>query len=142
MPLPILFAEHAAAEVIQKETPLQSYGYGLTNSKKICLPTQKGFTIVKLDEIVYCEAKSSYTVFRFLNHKQAIISKPLSDYEKLLLDASFLRIHKSYLINLIHVKEYLRGEGGNVIMTDGTEIEVSRRKKEQFLLKVKEYFMY
>jgi two-component system LytT family response regulator len=143
MPLPILIADAPDIENEQREPQLRvATGYGLMTNKRICLPTQKGFTVVKLEEIVYCEAKSSYTIFRFLNNKQAIISKPLFDYEKLLADTSFLRVHKSYLINLMHVKEYLRGEGGNVIMTDGAEIEVSRRKKEQFLLKVKEYFMY
>ena len=107
---------------------------------RLCLPTQKGFIIVKLEEIVYCEAKRSYTLFRFANNKSIIISKPLFDYDKLLTETVFLRVHKSFLINLLHVKEYTRGEGGSVIMSDGTEIEVSRRKKEQFLSRVKEFF--
>ncbi len=71
-----------------------------------------------------------------------MISKPLFDYDKLLAGTSFLRVHKSFLINLLHVKEYIRGEGGTVIMSNGMEIEVSRRKKEQFLAKVKESFKY
>ncbi|HEY6438210.1 MAG TPA: LytTR family DNA-binding domain-containing protein, partial [Ignavibacteriaceae bacterium] len=68
--------------------------------------------------------------------------KPLLDYENLLGDAGFLRIHKSFLINLRHVKEYQRGEGGMVIMNNNSEIEVSRRKKEQFLLKIREIYKY
>jgi LPS sulfotransferase NodH len=63
-------------------------------------------------------------------------------YENLLKDTSFLRIHKSFLINLHHVREYQRGEGGMVIMSDNAEIEVSRRKKDQFLVKIKEAFRY
>jgi two-component system LytT family response regulator len=109
---------------------------------KLCLPTQKGFTIVRLEEIVYCEANRSYTVFHFTNHKPVIISKPLFDYDRLLTESGFLRVHKSFLINLLHVKEYIRGEGGTILMSDGAEIEVSRRKKEQFLLKVKDFFKY
>jgi len=109
---------------------------------RLCLPTQKGFTIVKLDEIVYCEAQRSYTIFRLLNNKNIVISKPLFDYERLLSDTVFLRVHKSFLINLSHVKEYIRGEGGTIVMTNGMEIEVSRRKKEQFLEKVKAVFKY
>jgi two-component system, LytTR family, response regulator len=109
---------------------------------RLCLPTQKGFTIVKLEEIVYCEAQRSYTLFRLVNNKIIMISKPLFDYDRLLTDTFFLRVHKSFLINLLHVKEYTRGEGGTVIMSNGMEIEVSRRKKEQFLVKVKEYFKY
>lgn len=109
---------------------------------RICLPTQKGFSVIKLEEIVYCEAQRSYTLFRLTNNKTMVISKPLADYEKLLSDTIFLRIHKSCLINLMHVREYTRGEGGTVLMSNGMEIEVARRKKEQFLLKIKEVFRY
>jgi two-component system LytT family response regulator len=109
---------------------------------RLCLPTLKGFTIVKLEEIVYCEAQRSYTIFRLTGNKTIMISKPLFDYEQLLAGTIFLRVHKSFLINLLHIKEYLRGEGGTVIMSNGMEIEVSRRKKDLFLTKVKEYFKY
>lgn len=115
---------------------------GSPSEMRLCLPTQKGFTIVRLEEILYCEAERSYTVFHFVNSRPVVVSKPLYDYEKLLTDTSFLRIHKSFLVNLLHVKEYLRGEGGTIIMTNGTEIEVSRRKKEQFLDKIKDVFRY
>ena len=109
---------------------------------RLCLPTLKGFSVVKLEEILYCEAQRSYTIFRLVDSKTIIISKPLFDYDRLLADTIFFRIHKSYLINLLHVKEYIRGEGGTVIMSNGMEIEVSRRKKELFLTKVKEHFKY
>lgn len=107
---------------------------------RLCLPTLKGFIVLKLDEIIYCEAERSYTVFHLSNNKNVTVSKPLVDYDSLLRDTSFLRIHKSYLINLVHVREYQRGEGGLVIMSNGDEIEVSRRKKELFLNRVKEVF--
>lgn len=109
---------------------------------RLCLPTLKGFIVLKLEEIIYCEAERSYTVFHLENNKTVIVSKPLLDYENLLKDTSFLRIHKSFLINLHHVREYQRGEGGMVIMSDDAEIEVSRRKKDQFLVKIKEAFRY
>lgn len=127
----------------QAETLLHNINKaGSPMEMRLCLPTQKGFTIVKLEEIVYCEAQRSYTIFRLVNNKTIIISKPLFDYDRLLTDTIFLRVHKSFLINLLHVKEYMRGEGGTVIMSNGMEIEVSRRKKEQFLVKVKEFFKY
>ena len=119
---------------------IKKAGYPL--EMRLCLPTQKGFTIVKLEEIIYCEAQRSYTIFRLINNKSIIISKPLFDYDKLLADTIFLRVHKSFLINLMHVKEYMRGEGGTVVMSNGMEVEISRRKKEQFLDKVKEFFKY
>src|SRR6185369_7290687 len=109
---------------------------------RLCLPTLKGFTILKLEEIVYCEAQRSYTVFHLVNNKTIMISKPLFDYDRLLTETLFFRIHKSFLINLLHAKEYIRGDGGIVVMSNGMDIEVSRRKKEQFLVKVKEAFRY
>ena len=77
-----------------------------------------------------------------INNKTLLISKPLFDYERLLAGTTFFRIHKSFLINLMHVKEYVRGEGGTVVMSNNMEIEVSRRKKELFLTKVRESFKY
>ncbi len=109
---------------------------------RLCLPTLKGFIILKLDDIFYCEAERSYTIFHLENKKTVTVSKPLVEYENLLGDTTFLRIHKSFLINLHHVKEYQRGEGWLVLMSNNAEIEVSRRKKEQFLLRIKEIYKY
>jgi len=134
---------HRDKSTAQSEALLHNIGKaGSPGEMRLCLPTQKGFTIVKLEEILYCEAERSYTVFHFVNGRPVTISKPLYDYEKLLTDTSFLRVHKSFLVNLLHVKEYVRGEGGTIIMTNGTEIEVSRRKKEQFLVKIRDVFRY
>jgi two-component system LytT family response regulator len=107
---------------------------------RLVLPTLKGFLILKLEEIIYCEAERSYTIFHLEKSKTVTVSKPLLDYDSLLQDTSFFRVHKSFLINLHHVREYQRGEGGVVIMSDGAEIEVSRRKKDIFLTKIKELF--
>lgn len=109
---------------------------------RLCLPTLKGFIVLKLDEIIYCEAERSYTIFHLEGKKTVTVSRPLIDYDNLLKDTPFLRIHKSFLVNLHHVKEYQKGEGGLIILSDNTEIEVSRRKKEEFLLKVREVFKY
>lgn len=109
---------------------------------RLCLPTLKGFLVLKLEEILYCEAERSYTVFHLADGKTVTVSKPLLDYDSLLKDTSFLRVHKTFLINLLHVREYQRGEGGLVIMSNGAQIEVSRRKKEEFMLKVRESFRY
>jgi two-component system LytT family response regulator len=115
---------------------------GNPSEMRLCLPTLKGFIVLKLDEIIYCEAERSYTVFHLEGNKTVTVSKPLVEYDQVLKDTSFLRIHKSFLINLHHVKEYQRGEGGIVIMTNNAEIEVSRRKKDQFLMKVREVFRF
>lgn len=115
---------------------------GRPSEMRLCLPTLKGFIVLKLDDILYCEAERSYTVFHLTGNKTVTVSKSLIEYDTILQDTSFLRIHKSFLINLNHVKEYQRGEGGTVIMSNNAEIEVSRRKKELFLEKVKEIFRY
>lgn len=107
---------------------------------RLCLPTFKGFIILKLPEVLYCEAERSYTVFHLEDGKTITVSKPLAEYESLLKDAGFFRVHKSFLVNLIHVREYHRGEGGFIIMSNKAEIEISRRKKELFLEKVKQVF--
>lgn len=115
---------------------------GQPEEMRLCLPTMKGFIILKLDEILYCEAERSYTVFHLADKKTVMVSKPLLEYENILDTTGFFRIHKSFLINLKHVKEYQRGEGGTVIMSNNAEIEVSRRKKESFLQKIKEIYKY
>ncbi len=125
------------------ETLLYNIGKaGQPSEMRLCLPTLKGFIILKLDEIIYCEAERSYTVFHLEGKKPVTVSKPLIEYENTLTDTPFFRIHKSFLINLKHVKEYQRGEGGVVIMSNNAEIEVSRRKKEIFLDKIKEIYRY
>jgi len=74
------------------------------------------------------------------NGTNFVASKSIIDYELLLEDNFFCRIHKSYLINLAHIKEYIRGEGGSVILTNGREVEVSRRRKDAFLARVRGFF--
>ncbi len=134
-------------EADQKEDHRKTLLHNLTKAgnpseMRLCLPTLKGFIVLKLDDIIYCEAERSYTVFHLEGNRTVTVSRPLLEYDEVLKDTSFLRIHKSFLINLNHVKEYHRGEGGTVIMSNNAEIEVSRRKKEQFLLKIKEAFRY
>lgn len=109
---------------------------------KMCLPTLKGFQVINLGDVIYCEAESSYTNFHLRDNRHVMASKPIIEYELLLSDTTFCRIHKSYLVNLSHVKEYVRGEGGYVILTNDKSLEVSRRKKDGFINKMKELFRY
>lgn len=132
-------------DTAKKEDRTNALMYNLTqvghpSAMRLCLPTLKGFIVLKLEEILYCEAERSYTVFHLENGKTVTVSKPLLEYDQLLKDTSFLRVHKSFLVNMMHVREYQRGEGGLVIMSNGAEIEISRRKKDIFLMKVKEVF--
>ncbi len=110
---------------------------------KLCIPSLKGFRVVELDDILYAESSGNYTYFHFRNEPNPLcISKLMHEYEELLEDSGFIRVHKSYLLNLLHVKEYLRGEGGTVVLSNGKEIEVSRRRKELFLTRMKKYYKF
>ena len=109
---------------------------------RLCIPSLKGFQVVELDNILFAEAVGNYTNFYFANQPLICTSKPIHEYEELLSDSGFIRIHKTYLVNLLHVKQYLKGEGGSVILSNGKEVEVARRKKDIFLSKMKEYFKY
>ena len=109
---------------------------------KLCIPSTKGFQVVELKDILFCEASGSYTNIYFTDKHFICIAKTIHEYEELLSDAGFVRIHKSFLVNLVHVKEYIRGEGGSVLLSNNKEIEVSRRKKEFFLGKMKEFYKY
>lgn len=109
---------------------------------KLCIPSMKGFQVVEIKDIVFCEASSNYTNFYFTNRPLICASKPIHEYETLLEDAGFVRVHKSYVVNLDHITEYLRGEGGSVMLSGGKEIEVSRRKKELLMQRMKEHFKF
>lgn len=109
---------------------------------QLCIPGIKGFRVVQLNEIIYCEAENTYTCIYLRDGSKIVASRTLMDYESLLQDSFFFRIHKSTLINLRHIKEYQKGEGGFVIMNNGKALEVSRRKKDGFISKMKEVFKY
>jgi len=117
----------------QKQTP---------QKMRLCIPSLKGFLVIELDDILYAESSGNYTNLYFTNQKMVCTSKPMHEYETLLEDAGFVRIHKSILVNLLHVKEYLRGEGGSVILSNGREVEVARRKKDLLIAKMKEYYKF
>jgi two-component system LytT family response regulator len=109
---------------------------------KLCIPSLKGFQVVEINDIIYCEADSNYTNFHFTNRRAICASKPIHEYEAVLTDCNFVRIHKSFMVNLEHVKEYIRGEGGSIILSNGVEVEVSRRKKEMLMARMKEYYKF
>lgn len=109
---------------------------------KLCIPSLKGFQVVTLSEIIYCESSSNYTNFHFKSRPVICASRPIHEYESLLTDGGFVRVHKSFLVNLEHVTEYIRGEGGSIMLSNGQQVEVSRRKKDHFLNRMREFYKY
>jgi two-component system, LytTR family, response regulator len=107
---------------------------------KVCINNIHGFSIINSNDILYCEADSSYTKFKLSNGTTILSAKTLSEFESILDQNQFFRIHRSFMINLTHIKEYIKGNGGHVIMQNGVELEVSRRKKDEFISKFKTIF--
>lgn len=103
------------------------------HEKRIVLKSIDKMHILKLDEIVHCESDESYCNFYLVNGQKITVSKPLKEYDELLHDFDFLRVHKSHLINVDHIKRFDKAEGGYVIMTDESRIPVSYRKKDELL---------
>jgi len=103
---------------------------------KLSVPTMEGLLFIDIHEIVYCKADDNYTEI-ILNSKEIIIiSKTLKEVEEMLEGYSFFRIHQSHLINIKFMLRYVKGDGGYVVMKDGTSLDVARRKKEEFLRSV------
>lgn len=101
--------------------------------KKIAVPTAEGFDFMLVENIIRCEAQGAYTRIFIKGSKSILVSKPLKEYETLLPDNIFLRIHNSHLVNLNYIKKYNRGRGGYIEMDDGTMLEVATRRKDEFL---------
>jgi two-component system LytT family response regulator len=110
-----------------------------SKNEKIIIPSTDGLNIVKLGDIIRLEASDVYTLFYMTNGQRFVASKPLNNYEKILEDLPFSRVHSKHLINLMYVKRYVKGKGGSIILEDNTEVEVSVRKKADFLEKLKNY---
>jgi two-component system LytT family response regulator len=100
---------------------------------KLALPSTNGIQLAKTQDIVRCEASNNYTLFYLADGKKIMVTKTLKEYEELLMQDGFFRVHQSHLINLDFVSGYLKQDGGYVQMTDGSQIELSRRKKDAFL---------
>lgn len=105
---------------------------------RIALPTIDGLRFIDLNEVLYCKSDSNYTWFHLQNGEKILVTRTLKEYDETLSDNFFVRIHQSYLINIRFVDRYVKGKSGYVIMSDGTEINVSRRKKELFLKKMEQ----
>jgi len=100
---------------------------------QIAISSSDGFVFVKVSNIIYLESEGAYTYFHLKGNEKMVSSKNIKEYEDLLSDYNFFRIHKSYIVNKTEVTRYIRGEGGYVIMSNKVNLDVSRRRKEEFL---------
>jgi two-component system LytT family response regulator len=107
------------------------------HNERIILSSMDGFDVYKISDIVRCEANGSYTTFYIKGGQRIITSKTLNNFERLLADLSFVRVHSKHLINLEYVKKYISGRGGYIVFEDGTQVDVSERKKKEFIMRMK-----
>jgi two-component system LytT family response regulator len=105
-----------------------------TGLNKIAVPTSEGFELIPVDDVIYYEADDNYTHLFRKNKSKVVARRTLKEMEEQLNDFSFiLRVHHSYLVNLNEVNKYVRGEGGYLVMSDGSVVNVSRSRKETLM---------
>ena len=102
-------------------------------ANKIPLPILNGLQFVTISSIIYCEADEDYTYVYMNDGSKITVSKSIKEFEDLLLEYDFFRIHHSFLINRHYIKRYIKGEGGTILTEQGVELSVSRRRKTEFL---------
>ena len=120
----------------QIEILLQKLKHPTIGINKIAIPTMEGLQMIFVENIISCRADSNYTVLLLKNKQKIIASRTLKDIEEMLGDYSFARVHHSFLVNLNEVEKYIKGEGGYLLMSDKTTIDVSRSRKEILLKKL------
>jgi two-component system, LytTR family, response regulator len=104
---------------------------------KIALPTMEGLQLISVDSIISCISDSNYTILLLKDKQKITISRTLKETEEILEEHSFLRVHNSNIVNLNEISKYIKGEGGYLIMSDGSAVDVSRSRKESLLKKLR-----
>jgi two-component system LytT family response regulator len=121
----------------QLEILLQKIHQPVSSAQKIALPSMEGLQMIDVNSIISCASDSNYTIFFTRNKKKLVVSRTLKEIEEMLEEYPFLRVHNSYLINLNEIDKYVKGEGGYLVMSDGSTIDVSRSKKDMLLNKLR-----
>lgn len=104
--------------------------------QKIALPTMQGLEFVPVESIIHCSSSNNYTEFFLADKKRLLVSRTLKETEDMLAEYSFLRVHHSHIVNLNAITRYVKGEGGYLIMEDGSNVDVSRSRKELLMQKL------
>lgn len=136
-----------ALQKFRKEKTNESEKYKLLNDtlksnhkthERLALHTQEKIHIVNINDIVRCESSVNYTEFYFSNAKKLLVTKTLKDFDDLLSDQGFYRVHQSHLVNTKFIKEFVKTDGGYLIMQDGTNVPVSTRKRPEVMKMLEE----
>lgn len=111
-----------------------------SGKNKIVLPTMEGLCFEKIRQITFLEANGNYTTLHFQDKRQVLVCKTLREVECMLPEDSFVRIHRSHTIHLRHIKKYVRGKGGHVVLNNGVNLSVSAGQKEFFIQALRRFF--
>lgn len=111
----------------------EEYLNSTVNLDKLAVPSESGLEMIPYSELIYCEAERAYCRFHLASKKNILVSKSMKEFEDILIRNNFLKVHKSNIVNIQHIEKYLRGSGGQLLMTDGSIVPVSIRKKEQLM---------
>jgi two-component system, LytTR family, response regulator len=117
----------------QMEMLMHKLQHRLSAINKIAMPTMEGLRMIPVNSIISCASSSNYTILTLKNKEKITASRTLKEIEELLEDFCFLRVHNSFVVNINEVEKYVKGDGGYLIMSDGSNIDVSRSRKELLL---------
>jgi len=102
-------------------------------SRRICVPVVNGLIFIQVSDIIRCQSEINYTTLFMKDKQKLTVARTLREFEELLADANFYRVHNSHLVNLAYIRSYHKGKGGFLTMIDNSQIEVSTRRKDDFL---------
>jgi two-component system LytT family response regulator len=125
-----LIQEHFTTQLQALE---ENFRTDIRQKKKIVLKTLENIHLVEIQNITFCESDGCYTVVHLIDGGKIMISKTLREFDDMLSDSGFYRVHKSYLINLSHISRFEKQEGGYIILSSGDKVPVSFRKREELL---------
>lgn len=114
----------------QLQLLLQKINQPATRVNKVAMPTMEGLQMINVADIISCASDSNYTILHLKDKQKLVVSRTLKEIEEILEEHSFIRVHHSYMVNLNEVTKYIRGEGGYLVMSDGSHIDVSRSRKD------------
>jgi two-component system LytT family response regulator len=117
----------------QLEILLQKLHQPVAAVQKIAIPTMEGLQMIAVDAIISCSSESNYTTLNLKGKQKLTASRTLKEVEEMLEGLSFIRVHASYLVNQNEINKYIKGEGGYLVMSDGSHIDVARSRKELLL---------
>ena len=123
----------------QLEILMHKFRHPSSPVNKIALPTIEGLQMIPVDTIISCESDDNYSTLQLKGKKKILVTRSLKEMEEILEQHSFIRVHRYYIVNLNEIEKYIKGEGGYLVMSDGTSVDVSRTKKELLLKKLLPY---